>query len=287
MAKKVALITGSSSGFGFELVGEFLRNDWCVIATLRNAKERQHLFDAYQAYHPHLTVTELDVTNQSDLHQVSTLVETQFSRRLDCLVNNAGVGVFGAFEDISEEQSRHIFEVNLHGVMAVTRALLPYLRQAQGCVINISSVLGYMAMPLTSIYCSSKYAVEGFTEALHYELSGVGVRVCLIEPGRFHTKFGDNSTWGKNSFCIDSMYRLQTENYKAVRDGFIKGKLVSPRPVARAVVKLAHMKNPPLRTICGKDAKLGWYLKRLLPECVLNRVLGKQYNKVLLKPKAT
>lgn len=266
--RRVVFITGCSSGFGKLAVSLFLKKGWHVIATMRNAQDRKHLFDLeLTQFKDQLHLFSLDVTSQKDISSASDYIRNHFNNRVDCLINNAGFGLFGALEDITEDQLRHQFEVNFFGVTHLTQALLPSIRNAKGKIINVSSVLGFIAMPLTSAYCASKYALEGLTESLYYELKPFGVQVALVEPGAFRTRFDEAVNWGQNCFSDSSPYQLLSLKYRKFR-----GKLSSPRKsskpeeVAKTFVRLAEMKKIPFRVRCGVDAKIAFRLKRILPE---------------------
>ena len=267
MSEKTVLITGCSSGFGRLLVPEFLRAGWRVIATMRHLEERGEGFREERAAHgDRLSLVALDVTSAGDRAAAGDLIERRFDGRLDCLVNNAGYGLSGAVEDLSEKQIREQMETNFFALVLLTRRLLPPIRAARGRIINLSSVLGYSAMPLAVMYCASKYAVEGFSEGLYHELKPHGVQVALVEPGAFRTGFGDKIVWGEKSFDERSPYRDQTESYARFRERRAAGEGTSPAPVVNAIMRLAGMKEMPMRVRCGKDAKGIYAARRLLPE---------------------
>jgi NAD(P)-dependent dehydrogenase (short-subunit alcohol dehydrogenase family) len=281
MNSKTVLITGTSTGFGRLLVPEFLRHGWTVIATLRNAEQRAEIFNHEKARAPdHLFLFSLDVTDEKDRAAAAEFIEKHFEGRLDCLVNNAGYGLFGAAEDLTEAQVRGQLEANFFGLVLLTQKLLPQLRRARGRIINLSSVLGYTGMPLASMYCASKFAVEGFSEGLYHELRPHGVQVALVEPGAFRTSFADKQAWGEHSFDYHSPYRKQTEAYSRYREQRASGEGVSPAPVIKAVIDLAEAKKMPLRVRCGKDAKGVYAVKRLLPEALQTGVFSKIYGRL-------
>lgn len=281
MNNKTVLITGTSSGFGRLLVPEFLRDGWTVIATLRHAEQRSELFKTEMSSAPdRLFLFSLDVSDEKDREAAAKFIAEHFEDRLDCLVNNAGYGLFGALEDLSEAQIREQLEVNFFGLVCLTRKLLPQLRRARGRIINLSSVLGYTGMPLASLYCASKFAIEGFSEGLYHELKDHGVQVALVEPGAFRTSFADKQVWGEHSFDNGSPYRKQTEAYSRYREQRASGEGVSPEPVVNAVMRLAASRQMPVRVRCGKDAKGVYALKRLLPESLQTAVLTKVYGRL-------
>nr|AUN37171.1 3-oxoacyl-[acyl-carrier protein] reductase [uncultured bacterium] len=281
MNNKTVLITGTSSGFGRLLVPEFLREGWTVIATLRNAEQRAELFkNEMSSASDRLFLFSLDVSNENDRDAVAEFIGQHFEGRLDCLVNNAGYGLFGAVEDLSEAQIRQQLEVNFFGLVLLTQKLLPQIRQARGRIINLSSVLGYTGMPLATMYCASKFAIEGFSEGLYYELKPHGVQVALVEPGAFRTNFSDKQVWGEHSLDKNSPYQKQTEAYSRYRKQRAAGEGTSPAPVIKAVMHLAETAHMPMRVRCGKDAKGVYTVKRLLPQGLQTSVFSKVYARI-------
>lgn len=209
---RTIVITGATSGFGKGLVKEFLRNGDRVIATGRNLSQRREiLLDERVLAQGRLIEKDLDVTSDEQRQEFAKYCRQELGH-VDILVNNAGYGVFGALEDLDEAQIRQQFEANFFGLALITQSLLPLLRHGKGRIINLSSVLGLMGMPLTSMYCASKYAVEGLTESLHYELAPYNVQVCLVEPGSFPTGFGAHLNWGAHSQSPGSAFRRQSQN---------------------------------------------------------------------------
>lgn len=282
MVNKIVIITGASSGFGKMLVEPFLSLGWNVIATMRNAEQRSDVFSELQNKFPGRIFTlSLDVTSNDERQAIFDFIERQFSGRLDCLINNAGYGVFGAIEDISEAQIRHQMEVNYFGTALLTRQLLPQLRRSKGRVINVTSVLGYVGMPLSSMYASSKFAVEGLSEALYYELKPHGVQVAIVEPGRFRTRFGENQQWGENSFADQSAYLSDSRAFAEYRARMAKGTGNPPDEVIEKIVNLAHVRTMPLRTRCGRDALLAHAIRKLLPGGLQTKLMAAVYGKML------
>ena len=284
MNNKSVLITGTSTGFGRRLVTEFLRAGWLVVATLRNAGDRKELFADELANAPdRLFILGLDVARGTERAAVAEFVDQQLGGRLDCLVNNAGFGVVGAFEDLSEAQIREQMEVNFFGLALLTRDLLPALRRARGRVINISSVLGYTGMPLSSLYCASKFAVEGLSESLYYELRPHGVQVAMVEPGAYRTGFRTNIVYGEKSFAEASAYKSQMAALSDYRNRGADGPGTPIDPVIDAVMRLASAKKMPLRVRCGKDAKAAYAARRLLPAGLHRAVMSKVYEKLFAR----
>ena len=279
MTTKTVLITGASSGFGRDLAPAFLKAGWTVLATMRNASGRAELFNDDLAKWPdRLFVSSLDVADERERAAIAEFIDAKFDSKLDCLVNNAGYGVFGALEDLSEEQIRRQMEVNFFGLVVLTQRLLPQIRNAGGRVINISSVLGYLGMPLSSLYCASKFAVEGLSEALYYELRPHGVQVALVEPGAYRTEFSTNQIYGERTEDDNSKYRNQFKSFKRYRQRRSSGPGKSISSVIEAVVKLAEADRMPMRVRCGKDAKLAYLVKRLFPSSIQRAIMSKTYD---------
>jgi NAD(P)-dependent dehydrogenase (short-subunit alcohol dehydrogenase family) len=181
---KTIFITGASSGFGRETAKLFQQQGWNVVATMRSPENEQELSEL-----ENVLVTRLDV---QDLESVQNAVKEaiQYFGNINVLVNNAGFGLMGVFESASPEQIQKQYAVNVFGLMDVTRAVLPQMRQqGSGTIINISSFGGQVGLPFGSLYNSSKFAVEGFSESLSHELSALGITVKIIEPGGVDTNF--------------------------------------------------------------------------------------------------
>lgn len=176
---KTILITGASSGFGEATAKFFAKKGWNVIATMRNPKANNHgLYDS-----ANMLVTYLDVQDQQSIEAAITQGITRFGR-IDTVVNNAGYGLFGIFEGVSRDAIQQQFEVNVFGAMDIVRAILPHFREnGEGTIINVSSGAGAIGFPMASIYSASKFALEGWSEGLSYELGSLGIKVKIIEPG--------------------------------------------------------------------------------------------------------
>lgn len=275
---KRVLVTGSSTGFGRELCTAFIERGWFVYATLRDARTRGRMFDAEgSAYPGAVRVLDLDVTNAAQRESAAAAVEA--AGGLDCLINNAAYGQFGPCEETSEDDWRRQMEVNFFGPVLLTRRLMPALRASRGRVINISSILGLASFPLSAPYSASKFALEGWSESLHYELAPHGVQVALVEPGGFRTKFADNL---RISPVPDgSPYAGQAAAYNRWREKRAARSGVPPEIVVRKIVALAERRRMPLRTLVGTDARLIDGLNRWLPRSVATNLLRRVYSKIL------
>jgi NAD(P)-dependent dehydrogenase (short-subunit alcohol dehydrogenase family) len=275
------LITGATSGFGKLLVDAFLQNGDLVIASGRQLNSRPEVFENERVkYSRRFLEIEMDVTLADQVQQAANLIKQKLGH-IDILINNAGYGLFGALEDIQEPEIRYQMEVNFFGTVSVTRAFLPMLRLAQGKIFNFSSVFGFMGFPLTSLYCASKFAVEGLTESLRGELAPHGVQVCLIEPGGYRTNFGKNLSWSQAD--PDSLYHLQMKNYRMLHEMFSKKKTQQPEEVSEGVLKLSKRKTLPMRKVFGQDGKLSSLLRNFLPSFVYFKVLDFYYKKTFLR----
>ena len=253
------LITGASSGIGQATAAYFAARDWQVFATMRKPSEAHPL-----AKVPGVTLLALDVTDPASIKQA---IQTAISAHghLDAIVNNAGYGALGAFELASEEQVRRQFETNVFGVMNVTKAILPHFRQRKaGTIINVASMGGRLAFPLYSLYHGTKWAIEGWSESMAYELRPFGIRVRIIEPGAIKTDFYDRSQ--------DLLQNPDIMDYEAYTQKVIRnveaagGNAPGPDIVAKAIWKAANCTGGQLRYPVGNEAPALLILRRLIPD---------------------
>jgi NAD(P)-dependent dehydrogenase (short-subunit alcohol dehydrogenase family) len=246
---KTVIITGASSGFGKATARYFAAQGWNVVATMRTPEQETELTQL-----PNVLVTRLDM---QDPATIAPALEAGLARfgQLDVLVNNAGFGTFGIFESASDAQIRRQFEVNVFGLMAVAQAVLPHFRQQRsGTIVNISSFGGRVTVPLGTLYNASKFAVEGFSEALSYELAPLNVRVKLLEPGGVHTNFGSTSATMIQSNLPEYAPVLSTfrEYYGKATEGVPRS---SAEDVAQAIYQAATDGTNQLRYVVGADAE--------------------------------
>ncbi|MCO6689938.1 MULTISPECIES: oxidoreductase [Pseudomonas] len=243
------LITGASRGFGTLIAQQALAAGDAVIATARNPED----IEARLGRHPNLLAVRLDVTREEDAHAAVAAGIKHFGQ-IDVLVNNAGFGVLGAVEETSASETERLFATNVFGLLNVTRAVLPHMRrQRSGHVINISSLGGYQAYMGWGVYGSTKFAVEGISEAMHQELAPLGIKVTVVEPGFFRTDFLDDQSLVKTALELPDyaatvgVMRHHAEAANHAQPG-------NPAKLAEALLALANATNPPLRLALGSDA---------------------------------
>ena len=248
MTNKTVLITGASSGIGKETARFFQAKGWNVIATMRNPDAAADLAEL-----ENLLVTRLDVTDSESIGSaVAEGIET--FGRIDALLNNAGYGAFGPLEAFPMENIRRQFDTNVIGLLEVTKAVLPHFRaQSSGVIVNVSSIGGKMAFPLGTLYHGTKFAVEGISEGLHYELGPLGVRVKVIEPGAIATDFGGRSFDFTND---ESIVEYQDTVRKLMGTFETLGANASPPVVVAEVIwEAVNDETDTLRFTAGDDAK--------------------------------
>jgi NAD(P)-dependent dehydrogenase (short-subunit alcohol dehydrogenase family) len=240
---KTVLITGCSSGFGLHLARHFLERDWQVIATMRTPRE-----DLLPPS-PRLRVLALDVTDARSIRDAVAAAGP-----VDVLVNNAGIGMLGALEGTSIDNARAIFETNTLGTMAMTQALLPQFRQRRaGVIVNVTSSVTLLPLPLLSVYTASKAAVNAFTESLALELQPFGVRVRLVLPGRApETRFGENAQPRLQGAIPEAYGELAQQVFA----GWSQSTAVTrAADVVAAVWRAATDAASPMRLPAGEDAE--------------------------------
>lgn len=245
--EQVWFITGANKGLGAAIAREALDNGHKVVATARKTEEMANtLGDS-----PNLLIANLDITSEEQVQSAVNSALDQFGR-IDVLVNNAGYGQLGYFEETSEEQIRGQMETNVFGTMKLTRAVLPTMRkQRSGSVIVISSVVGITAVEGGSVYSASKFALEGWMEGLNIELKPFGIRCMLVEPGPFRTDFSNENTSAKFSDTVINDYNQQREQMRNFYISFHKNEPGDPVKLAKAMMMVVNDSNPPFRLIAG------------------------------------
>ncbi|WP_369051379.1 SDR family oxidoreductase [Burkholderia gladioli] len=260
---KTVLITGTSSGIGEAAVRVFLADGWYVVATARDPAAILRGTD-----NPNLLTVRLDLTDTGTIAAAFEAAETRFGS-IDVVVNNAGIGLGGPLEGVSLAQLREHFEVNVIGVAAVCQAAASHMRpRSHGLIINITSLTGRAGLPFLAPYSASKFAVEGMTEALHYELRPFGIRVKLVEPGGARTRFAH--PWANHPAYLPTADK--------VREMMTKGAQVAapPEDVAKVILTAANDSGDRLR-YAATDAVPMLRMKRVLPEWAWRKMLARAF----------
>jgi NAD(P)-dependent dehydrogenase (short-subunit alcohol dehydrogenase family) len=260
---QIALITGSSSGIGFETSLLLARNGIHTYATMRNLSKSQEILDITKKECLPLKVLTLDVTDEKSTQKAIDMVMYE-QNRIDILVNNAGYSLVGALEQISVDEIKEEFETNFFGIIKLIQKVLPLMRKQQsGRIINVSSLAGRIGLPLVSAYVSSKFALEGLSESLKYEVQDFGIYVILIEPGVIKTNFIKNLKIGKqvitsengdvDTSSADLPYaEITQKRISSFKPRFEKGS--SPKEVADTILEAVTSDKPKFRYIVGQDA---------------------------------
>lgn len=266
MNKKIAVITGASSGFGLLTTLELAKKDYFVIATMRNLEKQVNLLSQATQFNllQNIIIQQLDVTDQNSIHNFQLFLKN--INRVDLLINNAGYANGGFVEEIPVEEYRKQFETNLFGAISITQLVLPYMReQKSGKIINISSISGQVGFPGLSPYVSSKYALEGWSESLRLEGKPFGIDVALIEPGSYNTNIWEvGKQLATNQSDTSSPYKeYMGKIQKHINSG--SDTFGNPIDVANKIVEIAESKRTNLRYPIGKGVKFMILAKKILP----------------------
>lgn len=276
---KTVLITGCSTGIGAATAASFAEQGWKVLASARKAEDLDHI--ASRGWTP----IALDLADDGSVEKASSQVMELCGGTLDVLVNNAGYGCPGALEDLSRDQMRQQFEVNVFGMQHLTNRLLPALKAAaEGRIINISSVVGVVALPFFGIYSASKFAMEAISDALRVELGNTSVQVILVEPGPIDSAFRERSTGlAKEQLDgSDSRFRgvyeeeiLRRNEKKNSEDRF----MLPPSAAAEVILEAATARKPRTRYRVTWPAKIAPFLKTILPTRSIDRILLNRWSR--------
>jgi short-subunit dehydrogenase len=277
---RVAVVTGSSSGIGFETALALAINGFYTYATMRNLKKATNIKDIANKEALPLKVIQLDVDD--DLSAENAIQEEIISekQRIDILVNNAGYGLIGPIEDTSiEEEIKPQFETNLYGVIRVTQQVLPIMRrQKSGRIVNVSSIGGIIGYPFSAAYCSTKFALEGLSESLSYELDQFGIKVILIEPALVISDFHNNVKMAakKGANPDDSPYTQMMqklfEEYKQVQEQY----QIPAEEVAKVILSAAILDNPDRRYLVGKYSEMMTEAKMTMSDIECHNMMKRQ-----------
>lgn len=245
---KTWFITGASRGFGALVTEHALANGDAVVATARNPKAITDRFGA----HPNLLAVALDVSDEAQAIAAADAAIARFGR-IDVLLNNAGFGLMGAVEEASAAEIEAVYRTNVFGLLTVTRAVLPHMRTARaGRILNISSIGGYRGAAGFGVYSSTKFAVEGLSEALHAELEPLGIHVTVVEPGYFRTDFLDSSSLSVSRTRIED-YDATAGKVRTVAADLSHNQPGDPAKLAQVLIDFADAPNPPVRLPLGSD----------------------------------
>lgn len=264
MTKRV-LITGAGTGLGLETALYLAARGAEVHAAVLTAEQQQHVQAEAARQGQTLHTPLLDVTDPTSI--AAALGPILAAGALDGVVHNAGISLRGYFEDCDEDEIRRVMEVNLFGAMAVTRAVLPSMRQARGGrLIYISSIGGRIASMARTAYCASKFALEGFAESLMQELLPFNIQVCIVEPAIIRTeRWGVHRGVARRAAAANSPYRAWFEQQEALADALVASSPTRPVDVAAQVHTLLTRPRPPLRMVVGRRANAVVLLRKLLP----------------------
>jgi len=271
---KVALVTGSSSGIGFETSLALARNGYHTFATMRNLGKDEKIKQIIEKEDLSVEILELDVDSEESVNRIIKIVSEK-KGRIDVLVNNAGYGMWGTVEDVSIDEFKEQFETNFFSIIRLIQKVAPIMRkQNSGNIVNISSVAGRIGFPVSPAYISSKFALEGLSESLRFELMPFGINVIIIEPGVIKTNFFDSMKMSEKS--------QQDSTYKEITDKVISGvKMMAemgthPKEVANVVIKTLGEEKPLPRYVIGNDAMMFLEAKKMKTDIEFENYLKKE-----------
>ena len=271
--EKVALVTGSSSGIGFETALALARNGYQTFASMRDVKRGTKLQEIAKKENLPIRIIEIDVDSEKS---VEAGIENVISEgtRIDVLVNNAGYGQFGCTEDVSLDDFRKQFETNFFSIVRIIQKVAPIMRkQESGIIVNISSVVGRMGLPGSSAYISTKFALEGLSECLRYELGQFGIKTTLIEPGVIKTNFFDSMKIPESK--TDPKYKALTENILAGLKMMVEMG-TSPAKVAEAIIDAINQDEILPRYTVGTDASMFMEAKKMKTDIEFEKYMSKE-----------
>jgi len=274
---KTALITGASSGFGLLTSVTLAKRGWRVLATMRDLNRRENLEAAARnaGVLEQIEFHALDIKKSEQIAAIADLIAKR-DEPLHALVNNAGFALPGFAEDVTDTELREQFDTNFFGSVAVTRALLPQMRkQGFGHVLMISSISGRLGFPGVSSYAASKFALEGWTETLRYEMKPIGIHVVLVEPGSFATDI-----WTRNAKQTAGLHDPASANASRVpawRSRIEQGAKdrANPQVVADVIARVLETPRPKLRYVVGNDARMALRIRQILPAGIFETMLVK------------
>jgi NAD(P)-dependent dehydrogenase (short-subunit alcohol dehydrogenase family) len=273
----VAVVTGSSSGIGFEIALTLARNGFQTYATMRNLAKSENIKSIASKENLPIHIEQLDVI---DNNSVTNAIQAIVSKadRIDVLVNNAGYALAGAFEDLAIEEIKAQYETNFFGLIRTTQAVLPNMRkQKSGTIVNISSGAGRFGYPTGSAYVSTKFAVEGLSESMAYELEPLGIKVILVEPGVIKTNIANGMVIAKKSQNSNLPYS-QIMQKMSTSFEHMSENASSPDLVTKVVLQAVTSENPSLRYLAGKDVEMWVEAKRNMSDDEFYKMMKQSFN---------
>jgi len=272
--EKVAIVTGTSSGIGFETSLALAREGYFTYATMRDTTKSNKIKEIAQKENLKINVLELDVDDEKSVKSAIAQILDQ-KQRIDVLVNNAGWGLWGCVEDVSVDEFKEQFETNFFSIIRLIQEVVPTMRkQGSGTIVNVSSVVGRIGFPASPAYISSKFALEGLSESMRFEFAPFGVDVIIIEPGVIKTDFMKNMKIAKKSE-LDTVYKdITTKVVSGVKMMVEMG--TPPKEVANTIVKAIKDKKPLPRYVVGNDALMFLEVKKSKTDIEFENYLKKE-----------
>ena len=272
--EKVAIVTGSSSGIGFETSLALAREGYFTYATMRDTAKSDKIKEIAKKENLKISILELDVDDENSAKTAIAQILDQ-KQRIDVLVNNAGWGLWGCVEDVSVDEFKQQFDTNFFSIIRLIQEVAPTMRkQSSGTIVNVSSVVGRIGFPASPAYISSKFALEGLSESLRFEFAPFGIDVIIIEPGVIKTDFMKNMKMAKKSE-LDTVYKdITTKVVSGVKMMAEMG--TPPKEVANTIVKAIKDKNPLPRYIVGNDASMFLEAKKSKTDIEFENYLKKE-----------
>jgi NAD(P)-dependent dehydrogenase (short-subunit alcohol dehydrogenase family) len=263
--QKVAVVTGSSSGIGFEISLMLARNGFLTYATMRNLNKSENIKSISAKENQPIRITQLDVTDNVSIDNAVQAILSE-TGRIDVLVNNAGYVLNGAFEDLAMDEIKTQYDTNVFGLIRTTQTVLPIMRrQKSGIIVNISSGAGRFGYPGQSAYISTKFAVEGLSESMSYELEPFGIKVLVVEPGVTRTNIVNGMVVAKKSQDPNSPYLQIVQKMATVLENMMENGS-PPDLVAKIVLNAVTNESPKLRYLAGKDVEAWMEAKRSMSD---------------------
>jgi len=272
--EKVAVVTGTSSGIGFETSLALAREGYLTYATMRDTTKSDKIKEIAQKENLKISILELDVDDEKSVKSAIAQILDQ-KQRIDVLVNNAGWCLWGCVEDVSVDEFKEQFETNFYSIIRLIQEVAPTMRkQSSGTIVNVSSVVGRIGFPASPAYISSKFALEGLSESMRFEFAPFGVDVIIIEPGVIKTNFMKNMKMAKKSE-LDTVYKdITTKVVSGVKMMVEMG--TSPKEVASTIVKAIKDKKPLPRYVVGNDALMFLEAKKSKTDIEFENYLKKE-----------